>query len=298
MLRNAANILTLGRTFNATFQGALGQAEPQYPTVAMRVPSTTRETEYGWLGQIPNVREWLGDRVVHGLEAHEYTLKNRKFELTIGVKGDDIDDDNIGIYGPMFSEMGNAVGSHYDQLVWPMLNNGFANKCYDGQYMFDTDHPVLDENGVETTVANTDGGAGTPWFLIDTTRMIKPVILQVREPMDNLVRKDRPEDDNVFDRDEYLYGIKGRHQVGYGLWQFAWGSRQPLTKDSYKLARESMMGMKGDYGRPLGVRPTTLVFPPSLEGEALQLLNADRDAAGASNIYKGTATPANIPWLA
>ena len=106
MLRNAANLTTLGIGFNAAFQGGLTQAEPQYSRIATTVPSTTGENEYGWLGQIPNVREWIGDRVVHGLEASDYTIKNKKFELTIAVSADSIDDDNIGIYGPMFTEMG------------------------------------------------------------------------------------------------------------------------------------------------------------------------------------------------
>jgi phage major head subunit gpT-like protein len=56
--------------------------------------------------------------------------------------------------------------------------------------------------------------------------------------------------------------------------------------------------MKGDHARPLGIRPTHLVVPPSLEGQALEILNAERDAAGATNVYKGTAQLIVCPWLA
>ena len=31
-------------------------------------------------------------------------------------------------------------------------------------------------------------------------------------------------DENVFMRDEYLYGVNARDGVGYGFWQMAYGS--------------------------------------------------------------------------
>jgi phage major head subunit gpT-like protein len=270
-----------------------------YGRVATRVPSTTGANEYGWLGQIPNVREWIGDRVVHGLETHDYTIKNRKFELTIAVKADDIDDDNIGIYSPMFQEMGRSSLAHYDQLVFDLLKAGWATECYDGQNFFDTDHPVLDEDG-ETilSVPNTDGGAGAPWFLIDDSRALKPILLQIRKDMSALKAKDKPTDDNVFDRDEYKYGIDGRHNVGFGFWQFAWGSKQALDAEHYATARAALMGMKGDHGKPLGIMPRLLIVGPSNEGAGRKLLNNELGANGETNEWKGTAELLVVPWLA
>ena len=95
-----------------------------------------------------------------------------------------------------------------------------------------------------------------------------------------------------------MYGVDCRDNVGYGLWQLCWGSKQTLDAAHYKTARESMLGMKGDHGRPLGIRPTHLLVPPSLEGQALEILNAERNAAGATNVYKGTAQLLVCPWLA
>lgn len=299
MLRNAANLTTLGIGFNAAFQGGLTQAEPQYSRIATTVPSSTGENEYGWLGQIPNVREWIGDRVIHGLEASDYTIKNKKFELTIAVSADSIDDDNIGIYGPMFTEMGRSVTAHYDQLVWALLKAGFATACYDGQYFFDTDHPVLDADGVTiNSVANTDGGAGAPWFLVDDSRALKPILLQMRKPMSSVKAKDKPTDDNVFDRDEYKYGVDGRHNVGFGFWQFAWGSKQALSAANYAIARTALMSMKGDHGRPLGIMPRLLIVGPSNESAARKLLNSENAAGGETNEWKGTAELLVVPWLA
>ncbi len=297
MLINRANLSTLYVGFNAAFKDGLGQAAPQWPTVATRVPSTTGKEEYGWLGKIPNVREWLGDRVIQNISQGTYAIKNKDFELTIGVDRNDIEDDSLGIYGPLFVEMGRSTGAAYDQLVWPLLKAGFATNCYDGQYFFDTDHPVLDASGAEISVANTDGGAGEPWFLIDDSRALKPILLQVRREM-TLVRKDNPDDDNVFSQKLFVYGADGRHNAGFGFWQFAWGSKQTLDEAHYATARAAIMGMKGDFGRPLGLMPKKLIVGPSNEAAALKLVQAENNAAGASNVYKGTAEVVVVPWLA
>lgn len=298
MIVNQASLRTLFIGFNTAFKSGLdSQAASQYARITTTVPATTKEQDYGWLGKLPNVREWIGNRVVHSISQSGYSIKEKPYELTISVGKDDIETDNLGIYGPMFIEMGQSSGAHYDQIAFALLAAGFSTPCYDKQYFFDTDHPVLDANGNVTSVANTDGGSGTAWYLIDDSRFLKPIILQKRKAF-NLVRKDQETDDNVFDRAEYVYGVDARHNVGFGFWQFAWGSKQTLNKANYKVAREAMSGLKGDHGRPLGIKPRLLIVPPALEGQALEIVNAERDAAGATNVYKGTAEILVCPWLA
>lgn len=297
MIINQSNLSILYTGFKASFSRGLGMAEPQWERLATRVSSSTREEKYGWLGKMPGLREWVGDRVIHSIALHDYAIKNKTWEDTISVPREDIEDDQYGVYGPLFEEMGRAVAAHPNQLVFDLLKAGWETPCYDGQDFFDTDHPVLDANGNPVSVANTDGGSGTPWFLIDNNRPLKPIIYQVRKDYD-MIRKDSPSDDNVFMRREHIYGVDGRSNVGFGFWQFAWGSKQTLDKGAYKSAREALMGMKGDYERPLGLNPRLLVVPPSLEGEALEILNAERNAAGATNVYRGTAELLVAPWLA
>jgi phage major head subunit gpT-like protein len=41
--------------------------------IAMTVPSVSKDESYGWLGQFPSMREWIGPRQVKNLAANECT---------------------------------------------------------------------------------------------------------------------------------------------------------------------------------------------------------------------------------
>lgn len=297
MIINSANLAAVRTGFHTAFKNGLGQAQPQYERIATVVPATTKDQKYGWLGKVPNVREWVGPRAVQNLSQHDYQISEKPWELTIAVDRDDIETDNIGIYTPLFEEMGRSTGAFWDTLVWALLKEGFTTPCYDGQYFFDTDHPVLVADGETISVANTDGGSGTPWFLVDASRALKPIILQKRRDF-TFVAKDRETDDNVFDNREFKYGADARANVGFGFWQFAWGSKQELNGTNYGTARAALSGMKGDYGRPLGLTPNLLIVPPALEGAGRKLLNSEYASGGETNEWKGTAELLVVPWLA
>ncbi|MBN9066733.1 MAG: Mu-like prophage major head subunit gpT family protein, partial [Rhizobiales bacterium] len=196
MLINAANLDALRAGYSTAFQAGLGTAPSQYKRIATVFRSSTASNEYGWLGELPGVREWIGPRVIHGLNQYDYSIKNKSWEDTIAVNRDHIEDDNLGIYTPRFTALGRAVGSSYDTMSFALLKAGFSTLCYDKQNFFDTDHPVLDEKGAVTSVANTDSGAGAPWFLIDSKQPINPIIWQIRRD-GQFVAKDDPRDDRV-----------------------------------------------------------------------------------------------------
>lgn len=293
---NAANLAALRVGFSTAFAAGLGQAERQHGRFATTVPSTTKENKYGWLGKMPNMREWIGPRLVHGLSEHDYSIRNKPFELTVAVDRDDIDDDNLGVYQPMFVEMGDSTSAHPEQLCFNALSDGFTTECFDGQNFFDTDHPVIGEDGETVSVSNMAAGAGPAWFLLVTKRSLKPIIYQERKKP-QFVARDNVTDSNVFDLKEFRYGVDGRSNVGYGFWQMAFGSKQPLTAANYAAARAAIMSFTGDHGRPLGLVPDLLVVPPTLEGDAREILMNERDAAGATNKWRNTAELLSSPWL-
>lgn len=280
-------------SFNAAFEGAQSFRE----TVAMTINSRTTEMVYGWLGAMPAIREWVGDRHLNQLSAHGFTIKNRKFESTIVVKRDDIADDQIGIYAPMFSELGRTTKLHPDELLFGILEDGFGLPCYDGQYFFDADHAGQPDNaGGFVSVSNTQAGSADPWFLLDLSRAVKPLIWQTREPYELQSVSDF-KDVHVFMRDEFLYGVRARANCGFGLWQLAFGSKAVLDETNLKAAYEAMTSFKGENGKLLGVRPTHLVVGNSNMFKAREMLKSDQ-IAGSSNPLKDLVELIVAPILA
>lgn len=297
MIVDHASLTALFVGFKMIFQQTLGEVAPTYTRVATVVPSTTRREEYGWLTALPRIREWAGDRVVHALAQDAYAIRNRDWEFTLAVDRNDFEDDNLGIYPPMVAEIARAAAGFPDELVWSLLQAGFTTPCYDGRPFFAADHAVLDARGIPQAVSNSGGGGGPAWYLLDTSRAIKPLIYQNRKAF-AFVRMDAPDDERVFERKEYRFGIDGRSNAGFGFWQLAYGSKQTLDAAAYEAARVAMHSFTGDFGRPLGIMPNLLVVPPALEGAAREILMAERNDAGATNIWRGSAEMLVVPWLA
>ena len=292
MIINSQATAAIHQGFNAIFKQTFAGTESHLEKIASTFPSIKKEENYCWLGFFPKMREWVGDRVVNNAEAFSYTVKNTTFETTLSVSREDIEDDNIGIYAPIVIQMAEQAKLHPDELLFDLLKNGFSRKCFDGQNFFDADHPVGDRS-----VSNMQAGTGPAWFLLDTTKAIKPFVFQKRRDY-KFTALSRLEDEYVFMRNEFLYGVDARVNAGYGLWQMAFASKAPLTEENYAAARAAMRAVKAENGRPLLINPTMLVVGPELEDAARKLLIAQQGSAGATNIYAGTADLLVTSWLA
>lgn len=290
MIVNQQAIQGITTGFKTIFNKVFSEAQTLWDKIATKVPSETGEENYKWLGKIPRMREWIGDREIQNLAASDYTIKNKDFELTIGVDRNDIEDDKIGVYNPVIQDIAQSTATFPDDLVFELLKGGFENKCYDAQPFFSTTHKVgkktvsnkgtnklstasyaaarsgimslTDEHGkslklipnllvvapgneemgrkillaeqidgstniykgtAELLVVPDLAGSDDAWFLLCTTKPLKPLIFQERKaPKFDALIDDK--DENVFMRKQYLYGVHSRANAGYGFWQMAFGS--------------------------------------------------------------------------
>ncbi|CUH80721.1 Mu-like prophage major head subunit gpT family protein [Tropicibacter naphthalenivorans] len=297
MIVNASNLALAFKGFKSVYTDAFLNAPVDWDKIAMVVNSDGSEEEYGWLGAFPQLREWIGPREVKSLTAHGFAIRNRKFESTISVSREKIEDDKLGVFKPMFSEMGQLAKTHPEEMIFALLAAGFDTECFDGQNYFDTDHPGFDKNVEETTYSNMQDGTGEPWFLLDTSRAVRPIIWQERVKYE-FTEITAANDTHVFLQDEYVYGVRARVNAGFGLWQLAFGSKAELNTDNYASARAAMMNFRSSEGRILGVKPKLLLVPPSMESAALKLVNSDLGSGGETNEWKGTADLIVTPYLA
>lgn len=297
MIINKSSIQLIFVNLLATFNKAFEAAPNVWQKIAMEVPSTGSRNDYAWLDNFPAMRKWIGEKQIKALAAHNYTIINDDYEATIEVDRNDIEDDNLGIYGPQAQMAGFSAKQLPDEIVVALYNLGFVNKCFDSQYFFDTDHPVAggsvsnkgtaaltiatlatatasygaartamklfkdDEGrplnitpnvllvgpalediarvlltnerledgkqnpykGTAELVVDARITSATAWFLLDTTKPVKPVILQKRKaPV--FVQQIGEEAENVFMRKKFRFGAEARMAGGYGFWQMAYGS--------------------------------------------------------------------------
>lgn len=298
MIINAEALARVYTAFTAVFNNAFSGTQTWHERVAMTVPAQTRIMDYKFLLDFPMVREWIGDRQISSLEPKAYQVETKDWEVTIEVDRNDIEDSQLGLYNPIVAALAQEAKQHPDRLVAELLKSGASAACFDGQNFFDTDHPVG-----SGTAANYSAGASTAWYLLDTSRAIKPFIFQLRREV-RLVRMDRADDEQVFMRKKFRYGVDYRGAAAFGLWQMAYCSSQELNATYYAMARAAMMSLTNAEGVPLGIRPNLLVVPPILEAPARELLNAqfiigDPAAGGSkSNIWQGSADLLVVPELA
>lgn len=213
------NIRSIGRTYSAAFQAAQRETEVWYPKLATVVPSMGAENVYAWMASLPKMREWVGPRVIKNVSAHEHTIRNKKWEDTVSVPAEAIEDDTFGIYGPIATELGRQAKLYPQDIIAQLMLDGEASLCYDGQNFFDTDHPANEAVAASGTQRNY------------------------------------------------------------------WSTGLALTDANLQTVLKTMRGYTDETGRPMGVRPKTLIVPPSLEITALTIVKAALLTNGGTNLY-------------
>ena len=191
MVVNQQTLHALAVGYNTAYNKGFDSIEKTYDKIATTVPSSTSEQTYPWLGQMPGMKEWIGEREIQKLAAHGYSIRNRKFEMTIAVPRDMIDDDTHGVFTPMFTQMGESAALHPQELVYECLKAGFVQKCYDEKPFFSAEHEV---NGVKysnlsdqklsaesyraarTAMMGLVGDAGKPLGLVPDLLVVPPAL--------------------------------------------------------------------------------------------------------------------------
>lgn len=189
MVINQASLAQLKIGYSTAYNKGFDSMPERYTKIATKVNSNTAQQSYPWLGQLPGLREWIGEREIQKLKAYDYLIKNKKFEMTIAVPRDEIEDDVYGVYTPLFQSMGEAAKVHPDELCFKAILKGFDKKCYDGETFFSDTHKsggqkvsnistaALSEesyNQARTSMMSIVGESGRPLNIIPDLLVVPP----------------------------------------------------------------------------------------------------------------------------
>lgn len=156
---DTASAVAVSRGVTKKFRREAKSTSTFYQRIASIEPSNGADENYGMLGSMPVVREYVGERVIHQLRASEYVLKNKEWEVSLGIKKTDISDDRLSLYDSPLRMLAQRAVRHQDKLAFEALQNGESTACFDGQFFFDTDHSWGDSgaqsNDLTKTVSST-----------------------------------------------------------------------------------------------------------------------------------------------
>jgi len=166
--------------FAVNFGEGLDGAEQEYLQVATKLKSGSSSTGYGFLQQVPKLDEWLVERQLKKLDEYDYEIKNKLFESSVVVNRTDFEDNDYGKYSPVFEDLGRVAAQYPNEHVFKLLTDGLTGLCFDGQPFFSENH-VIDDVGLGLTASNyyppaDPANKTTQWYLLDTSRSIKPLI--------------------------------------------------------------------------------------------------------------------------
>jgi len=142
LIINKSNLEAVFINLKTIFNKAFDSAPSIWQQTTMLVPSGSSQNNYNWLSRFPKMRRWVGEKFIKQFEAFKYAIVNEDWEATVAVDRNDIEDDTLGIYAPMAQEAGYSAKQLPDEIDAELKNGAFAALCYDGQYFYDTDHPV------------------------------------------------------------------------------------------------------------------------------------------------------------
>ena len=160
--------VSLTRGLRSIFISAMMQQQNWVDQIATVVESDGALETYGWMGQVPQMREFLSRRVAASMTDTSYALTNKKFEATIAVKRDDIADDKLGALPIRISQLAARAANHANKMLVEALVNGTSSTlglCYDGTAFFGDSHTARGSSGTQD---NKLAGSGTTASALST----------------------------------------------------------------------------------------------------------------------------------
>ena len=128
------------------------------PGISMPFNSDQSSETYKWLGQVPQMREWIGGRQAKGFTENGITIINKKYESTLEFEVDDLRRDKTGQINIRIGEQARRANTHWASLLSTLILAGPSAVCYDTQYFFDDDHSEADSGSQSNKLSITLSG--------------------------------------------------------------------------------------------------------------------------------------------
>lgn len=132
-----------------------GMARPFWPQLAAKVSANTKHVSLPMHAATAKLRRWDGERKVVGGKAYDYRVTPDRFELTLGIPVEEIEDDNIGAWTNTLMDMGVQIELWPDDLVAAVLLAGETGLAFDGLAFFANTHSLKSGTTIDNLFTST-----------------------------------------------------------------------------------------------------------------------------------------------
>ena len=148
-----SNIEALKISFEVLYRTGFEGVEPWYKAVFADSTSGNKKKRVALPARLRSLREWVGDRQVENLVRYTTDIEAKKFELTVAVDRETIEDDSFDLYQPDMQQIGAEAADHPNVLAVDFMRNGTdATKylSYDGKAFWHATH-LINASGKDVT---------------------------------------------------------------------------------------------------------------------------------------------------
>lgn len=145
--------------------GSMTPASNNLASLAYRITSDLAAGQselLDFIGAIPAVREWIGERKPGQLLAHDYKINMKKFEATLDFLRDWMDHDKTGLVQDRVNQLQVRLGQHVGKRVAALINAGETDTAFDGVAFFGNSHSWGESGTIDNLIGTQSASAGDP----------------------------------------------------------------------------------------------------------------------------------------
>lgn len=100
--------------------------------IALAAPSNGKEEDYGWMGAMPAVSEFLSEAHLEQLTEDGFTLRNKDWHAPVQIRKSDFEDDKTGQAAMIGQMLAQQLAKHPARLIIDLIIAADSNLAYDG----------------------------------------------------------------------------------------------------------------------------------------------------------------------
>lgn len=142
-------------TWNDVFP-TLKELDAIWDEIATTVPMSKKSIDMKWIGDLPQMQKWLGERKISELQVNNYIVTAQKWANGVKFSEDDVEDDELGFIIPKVKQLATMAIQHRVNRIVNVLIDGFnatpEYKGYDAQPLFSAAHKHMGLGAAQTNI--------------------------------------------------------------------------------------------------------------------------------------------------